>query len=271
MVKVSIILCTYNRLSKLKLCVDSVLNQSFKDYEFIIIDDNSNDGTDKYLKELISEQNNILCIYNIRNIGLQFSLNKGLSIARGTYIARIDDDDKWLYEKKLEKQVEFLDDFPEYLLVGTGYRICKKFYKNPLDDKQIRNQFLFRCPFQHSTVMFRAKHKNYIFKYDDSLTYSEDWDLWMYMALHGKVKNLDIITTEIGITNNLSSKYYLKQLPINRKLYKKYKNGLPRRNLAYLYHLFLKIYFITIPIDSVVHKLFQKIFLLIFLRKKLNK
>jgi len=268
--KVSIILCTYNRLSKLKLCVESVLNQSFKDYEFIIIDDYSNDGSDNYLKELSIEQNNISCIYNTQNIGLQSSLNKGLSIARGSYIARIDDDDKWLYEKKLEEQVEFLDNSPEYLLVGTGYRICNNIYKNPLNDKQIRNQFLFRCPFQHSTVLFRAKHKNHIFKYDDSLTYSEDWDLWMYMALHGKVKNLDIISTEIGITNNLSSKYYLKQLPINRKLYKKYNKRFPRRNLAYLYHLFLKIYFITIPIDSVVHKLFQKVFLLIFLRENLN-
>jgi len=252
----------------LKEAVKSVQNQVFENYELIIVNDFSTDDSELFLNQLALKDTRVIIIKNSSNIGLQRSLNIALDRASGKYIARIDDDDKWINPFKIMSQVKFLEDNPDYMLVGTSFRIDENVFINPLNDSEIRKQMLFRCPFQHSTVLFRAKFEGLNFKYDHKLDYSEDWDLWLLIAKFGKIRNLATVTTEIGNTNNLSSKFYLKQLPINRLLYKKYKNDYPNRKLAYFYHLGIKFYFKFIPMESFIHAIFQKVFLLVFLNDR---
>ncbi len=96
------------------LAIKSVLNQTYQNFELILIDDSStNDVLDK-IKDLINSDDRILFIRNNENLKLTKTLNKGIGIAKGKYIARIDDDDIWNNEKKLEKQVQFLEKNTSY-------------------------------------------------------------------------------------------------------------------------------------------------------------
>lgn len=260
---ISVILCTYNRVNSLKLAVESVLSQSNTDFEFIIVNDASSDDTADYLKTL-EAKDTITVISNEINLGLQASLNIAMHRAKGDYIARIDDDDEWIDEHKLEEQLALFMKTPNLVLVGTAYRIGDDVFYNPSSDEEIRNQILFRCPFQHSTVMFKRMINGKKVLYSEHLPYSEDWDLWLSLGAEGRLLNLDVVTTSIGQGDNLSEEYFVKQLPINRNLCLKYKHIYPRKNLALIYHQFLSIFFVIFPINGRIHRGFQHIFKVAF-------
>ena len=93
---VSVVMSTYNRADKLKRVIESVLNQTFDNFEFIIINDGSTDGTREVLRSYQKRDKRIILVENKENRGLIYSLNRGLALARGKYIARIDDDDEML-------------------------------------------------------------------------------------------------------------------------------------------------------------------------------
>jgi glycosyltransferase involved in cell wall biosynthesis len=112
--KISIILCTYNRFQSLVKCIQSVLNQSFTDFEFIIVNDFSTDETFEYLKSISKEDSRLQILHNSENFGLQKSLNIALRQSKGELIARIDDDDVWTVIDKLSLQVNVFDQNQEY-------------------------------------------------------------------------------------------------------------------------------------------------------------
>ena len=119
---VSIIMPTYNRIRMLEKAIQSVFDQSFKNWELIIIDDASTDETEARMKELDCREEAVryMRIPKIENKGISEYLNIGLRNARGKYIARIDDDDFWCHKDKLKLQVEFMEKNPEYVVVGGG-------------------------------------------------------------------------------------------------------------------------------------------------------
>lgn len=124
--KVSVIIPTQNRAKLLPRAIDSVLSQSFKDFELIIINDGSTDGTNELLKKYQSEDSRIRVITYDSPQGIPIVRNRGMTEATGKYIAWQDDDDEWL-PKKLEKQVENLDRLPpDYGIVYTGYWRIRK-------------------------------------------------------------------------------------------------------------------------------------------------
>src|SRR4030042_587586 len=114
MPKVSVIITTYNRVHFVCEAIDSVLNQTFKDFEIIVVDDGSTDNTKEALKRY---SKNIFYIYQ-SNKGRSQARNTGLKVAKGDYIAFLDDDDIWV-PHKLEKQVAFMDSNPNIGLVHT--------------------------------------------------------------------------------------------------------------------------------------------------------
>src|ERR1700688_1532416 len=126
--RVSILLPTYNRAALLRRAVQSVFRQSFPDWELIVLDDGSTDGTEAMLKEFMGRDHRITTIRNPKNenAGIAKFLDKGLAAAKGEYIARLDDDDYWIDDDKLKKQVAFLDSHPDYVVVGTGVRVINK-------------------------------------------------------------------------------------------------------------------------------------------------
>lgn len=116
---VTILITTYNRPEYLDKCLASVISQDFKDYEIIVIDDCSTAETDAVIKKY-EVMPNLHHIKNKQNLGFPKCLNKGISLAKGNYIAILDDDDQWIDSTKLGQQVIFLETHPDYVLVGTG-------------------------------------------------------------------------------------------------------------------------------------------------------
>ena len=120
---ISVLMSVYHEpIDWLALSVDSILNQSFSDFEFIIIvDDPNNQEAINYIRQKEEEDNRIVLLINEENVGLTKSLNKGLKIAKGNYIARMDADDI-SYPERFEKQFTFMESHPSVILLGTGVR-----------------------------------------------------------------------------------------------------------------------------------------------------
>ncbi len=112
---VSIIIPTYNGQTKwIQLAINSVLNQTFCNFELIIINDASTNDIEQCIINFLNTDTRILYYRNTENLGLTATLNKGLSYANGKYIARIDDDDIWCDQDKLSKQIGFMENNPDY-------------------------------------------------------------------------------------------------------------------------------------------------------------
>ncbi len=208
---ISVIMSVYNGELYLAEAIESILHQTFTDFEFIIIDDGSTDKT----KEIISSfsDRRIKVIENKKNIGLSTSLNKGASIARGKYLARMDADDISLPER-LAIQTEFLEAHPEIGLVGCNANVIdehgtvfRTFYM-PQTNALIRWNMCFRTPFIHPTVVIRKEFLEHVRGYDDSILYSQDRDLWQRLSSFTSFANLpDILFHYRNYATNVSHKY----------------------------------------------------------------
>ena len=119
---ISVIMPCYNREKYIVEAIESILNQTYTNFEFIIIDDCSTDNTFEIVKEYAKKDNRILALKKDKNYCYVHSLNKGIEIAKGKYIARMDDDDISLPER-FEKQVEFLEKNEDIIALGTFIEI----------------------------------------------------------------------------------------------------------------------------------------------------
>ena len=196
MPKVTVLMPVYNGEKYLREAIDSILNQTFTDFEFLIIDDGS---TDNSLKIINSYQDSrIYLVQNFTNQGLAYSLNFGITVAKGKYIARMDCDDISVL-KRLEIQVNFLDNNPNIGILGSYFILIsnenkKKYIKTvPISDLEIRYKCLFESPFGHPTVMLRHEifTKNSL-AYDTRLNPIEDYELWTKMLDYTKGANIKI-------------------------------------------------------------------------------
>jgi glycosyltransferase involved in cell wall biosynthesis len=244
--KVSIILPTYNRCQFLPQAIESVLRQTFKNFELIIINDGSSDNTENVVKNISDPR--IKYFKNNQNLGIQKTLNIGLARSRGKYIARIDDDVEWIDPDKLKKQVDFLEKNPEYVLVGTFGIIEKngkqKFWKLPEEDEKIRKNILAKNCFIHFSVVFRKDIALEVGGYDKSeLTqYAEDYDLWLRFGQKGKFANLPFFSVKFQVSEEqISTKKRMEQLKNTLLIAKKYKKYYPGYYKALIKH-YMKIF-----------------------------
>ncbi len=261
---VSVIMSTYNRAHLLYQTFENIFEQDYDSLELIVINDGSVDKTQNVLEQLKTIYN-FTAINNEKNLGLQKSLNKGIDVAKGKYIARIDDHDKWIKKDKLSIQVDFLERYPEIGLVGTAYQLGGKNITNPLTDKEVRKQILMRCPFCHVTILMRKAIVEKVGKYNEVLPYSEDWDLWLKIGTQTQFANLPEVTSRVIEEDaSLSDSYFIKQFPINRQLVRKYKKDYPGGKIAMLYHCFIQLFFRIAPLNGSLHRLMKKVFRLQF-------
>ena len=242
--KVSVILPTYNGSRFIAKSIESVLSQTFDDLELIIIDDGSTDRTAEVAEEFTRKDRRVIFVRNKENLGIQKTLNEGLRLAKGEYIARIDDDDQWVYKKKLTEQVALLDQNPDYVLVGTGVIVVdeerKELFRfsHPKDDDTIRNKMLFKSCFTHSTVMFRKDVVLGIGGYgeDEKVRHVEDYDLWLRLGTVGKLANLPEHGIKFMLREGaISAKYKSEQFRKNVRLVLKYRKNYPRFITAFLF------------------------------------
>ena len=235
MTTISIILSTYNGAKYISRAIESILDQSFADWELIIICDDSGDKTESIVREYTKKDPRIIFLRNETNFGLTKSLNKGLKKAQGEYIAHIDDDDEWIDKDKLKKQVEFLEKNKEYVLVGAGAIVVNENKKElirwdlPREDCTIRNKILVRDYFIHSSVVFRKDIVLKLGGYDENLQNAEDWDLWLKLGLRGKFYNFPEYMINYMIREgNATSRNRIELLTTDIHLIKKYKKYYPR-------------------------------------------
>ena len=192
--KVSVILPVYNGEEYLQETIDSVLSQDYTDYEFLIINDGSRDASQDIIDKNAKIDSRIVPIKQ-KNQGLVKTLNKGIDLAKGIYIARIDADDVWL-RGKLKEQVKELDQDEDLVLIGGSFDVVdekggyiRTFYA-PIEDSHIKDALLLYNPFGHAGVVYR---KDAVIKaglYSGDVGPTEDYDLWVKLSSLGKMMSL---------------------------------------------------------------------------------
>lgn len=220
---------TYNRASSnnnlLEKAINSILNQTEKDFEFIIINDGSEDNTAQILNEYAKKDNRIKILTNNKNRGLHISLNKGISFAKGKYIARMDDDDFSLPDR-FQKQIEFLKKNPNIDATGCSFKTEKKHlvYKFPYDPDLAKIIALWEVPVLHPCAMIKHDFiKKNGLKYISSFPNAEDLPFWFDFALkhNGKISNLqEILLIKNGSSKKKNNYIYIQKKSLNR--YRKY-------------------------------------------------
>lgn len=242
--KVSVILPTKNRISTLPFAIQSVLAQSFRDLELIAIDDGSTDGTFEKLEEVAATDPRIRVIRNASSIGFPAALNRGLNEAKGEWIARIDDDDMWIDPEKLEKQIAFLNVHPGCVLLGTSFEATRPdgsiAYRivPSARDEDIRKNLLVNNPFGHSTVVFSKSSAEDAGGYDESLSYTEDYDLWCRLGRLGGFANLPDVFVRYAVGNGMSYANRRRQAWYRMRILWKYGAEYPGVGKAFVRILF---------------------------------
>ncbi len=240
---VSIILPVHNGEKHLEQAIQSVLSQTYQKWELIIVDDGSTDQTYSIAQRCSGKDNRIRSIKNNLNLGIQKALNRGILEAKGEYIARIDDDDVWAENTKLEKQINFLLTNPDYVLVGTGTIVVSEEgielfrYLLPETDKKIRSKILTKNCFVHSSVVFKKDSAQIFGGYDESnnLQHIEDYDLWIKLGTVGKLANLLFYGIQTTLrAGSISSKNKLEQFKKSLNLIRLFKDKYPNYYFALL-------------------------------------
>ena len=208
MVAVSIVIPTFNRANRVLDAVASVFSQEFLDYEIIVVDDGSSDGT----FEALSSCNGKIRFYSHpENKGVSAARNTGIKVSKAPLIAFLDSDDRWL-PKKLGVQVAFFRDNPEALICQTQEIWIRKGRRvNPRDIHKKTSGDIFlpslrRCMVSPSAVMMRRSLLEEVGLFDEDLPACEDYDLWLRIGCRYPVYLIDefLVVREGGHTDQLS-------------------------------------------------------------------
>lgn len=193
---VSVLMPVYNGEKYLKEAIDSILNQTFADFEFLIINDGSTDTTEQII--LSYEDARIRYAKNETNLKLIATLNKGIKLCKGKYIVRMDADDISALDR-IEKQVEFMEKHPDVGLCGTWFERFdetgkKGAAKYAPDHDVICYKHLYQIHLSHGTAIFRKSILDKLnFRFDKEYAHAEDYDLFTRMALETKLANLPFV------------------------------------------------------------------------------
>jgi glycosyltransferase involved in cell wall biosynthesis len=216
---VSVVMPVYNGEKYLREAIESILAQTFRNFELIAVDDGSTDGSASILASYRQQDERIVILTHSQNQGIVSALNWGLEIGQGKYIARMDADDISLPER-LERQVEFLETHPQVGILGSeaifmdlqGQEIARMV--RPRDDLSIRWMSLLANVFFHPTVMIRrAVLTEYSLCYQPGIQSGQDYDLWVHMLEHTQGANLDQPLVRYRVTaESISSQYKQEQM-----------------------------------------------------------
>lgn len=222
MVSISVLLPVYNAEKYIDQSIQSILNQTYTNFELLIIDDGSTDNSLSVIQ--CFDDTRIKIIQNKKNLGLIKTLNKGIDLAQGKYIARMDADDIAM-PNRLEKQIAFLENKPQYALVGTqanfifGDKLSKALFNMETKSEVLPVLSLFTCPFIHPSVMIRTDVLK-AFRYDENFRTAEDFELWTRILKKYPCANLPESLLQYRIhDNNISTIQNDKQIDSVRRIY----------------------------------------------------
>ncbi len=191
--KVTVFIPVYNREQYVGEAIESILAQTFSDFEILLVDDGSTDHSVDKIRSFPDPRIRLVC--NEENLGIPKTRNKGVELARGQYMAMLDSDDR-AYPERLEKQVAFLDLHPEYAQIGSWCRmmdaqgrILNKIKRQPVLPDDIHAQFLFRCAMSNRSIMARTAILQE-YGYRNDFLRCQDYELHVRLAKHYKLGNL---------------------------------------------------------------------------------
>ncbi|UUV19497.1 glycosyltransferase [Fusobacteria bacterium ZRK30] len=226
MMMVTVLMPVYNASEFLRETMDSILDQTYEEFEFLIINDGSTDSSVNIIESYEDER--IRLVHNTENIGLIKTLNKGIETAHGKYIVRMDADD--IAEKnRIETQVNFMENNSDVAVAGSNgmmFLSNKPMIKKPTDFptrySEIRCKLLFESPIMHPAVIMRKSvllEDNY--RYRDEYKATEDYGLWMEIAKDHKVVNISQKLLRYRIVSSSITNQALKRMNDRIKIMKK--------------------------------------------------
>ena len=209
--RVSVFMPVYNAEHYLNESINSILNQSYTDFEFVIVNDGSTDRSADVIKAYTDPR--IRFIENQQNMGLIASLNIGLETCIGEYIVRMDQDDYSL-PQRIEKQVRFMDENPEHGLIGCwfedfGENIESKVVRYSSNDTHIRIRHLYQTHIAHPTAVLRKSViDEYNLRFNPEFVHGEDYAFWVQMSAYCKLSNYpEMLVRKRDHPRNISNKY----------------------------------------------------------------
>lgn len=242
--QISVVMPVYNAEAYLKDAIESILNQTFTDFEFIIIDDASTDNSYKIIEEYSKKDKRIIVLINEKNFGIAETRTKGTKYAKGKYIAVADADDISALTR-LEKQYNYLERHGDCGVVGgfiqlfdsdTGKIIgVRKYYE---DDTNLRKRLFLYCPIAQPVCMIRKEVFDNIGYYDPKYPPAEDLDLWFRIGMKYKFVNLQEILLKYRVHKKSATISKIQKMEaMTLEIRKKYSTG-----YGYSMTLFDKIY-----------------------------
>lgn len=206
--KITVLMPVYNSEPYLRQAIESILDQTYKDFELLVINDGSYDHSENILHSYSDSR--IRVVRNAKNIGLISTLNKGIDLSRGEFIARMDSDD-FSSPQRLEKQLHFLTNNPAVGVCGTAVEVMDSDIKwqYPEDPNVMKCMFLFACPIAHPSVMIRKsillesgiRYRNF--------THAEDYFLWVELTGVTQVTTIpDVLLSYRRHSNQVSTKFH---------------------------------------------------------------
>lgn len=185
---ISVLMPVYNAERHLASAIKSILSQTFTDFELVLIDDGSKDNSLNIMRGFKDKR--IRIIHQEKNLGLIETLNAGLSLCKGKYLARMDADDV-AHPSRFQMQKDFLDQNNDYVACGTWYRAFgnkrSKYFKPFSSDASLKTNLLFNACFNHPTVMMRMEviNKNHLL-FNSNFLHAEDYAFWINLSQYGK-------------------------------------------------------------------------------------
>lgn len=238
---ISVVLPVYNGAQFLREAMDSILQQSFSDFELLAIDDGSLDDSREVI--LSYSDPRIVFLQNKKNRGLVYTLNRGLQYARGVYIARMDQDDISLPERFIQ-QVKFMEQHPAIGLCGTWMETIGDrtgiTIKHATDPEENKCKLLFVTVLAHPTVIFRRSIlADNALRYSEDFQHAEDYEFWSRLSQQTYITNLPTILHRYRISpGQISHKYNKQQLECHIRAQDKLLRRLgiiPTENEGYLH------------------------------------
>jgi len=273
---VSVVIPTYNRPRLVKRAIESVLNQTYKNIEIIIIDGSPNDETNNILSPYL-EDSRIKYIHqkeihrgtkeDRRNIAK--ARNTAIKIAKGKYIATLDDDDVWCDERKLEKQVKFLEENPDYVACGGNSVVCYEDNSQKLNfvplrkstHQEIRKAMFFEYFAPVSSLCFLKSAWEKVGGYDEGPLLAEDCDFALKLGKVGKLFNFPEYFVKVfkGKEHKINAKKFGRRRTLDLfKVMSKYQNDYPGYQKA-VFENWMNYFYSYIPFNEKIRPLLGKI------------
>lgn len=272
---ISVVMSCYNRQNYVAQAIESILNQTYTNFEFIIVDDHSTDNTYKIIKRYAKQDKRIIALRNKVNKGIVYALNRGLKLAQGKYIARMDDDDISL-PQRFEKQVKYMEENPDVVVLGSNVKSFDEEcnygkYPSWVDgfDKDVLSILLmFKCPVSHPNVMIKNSFlKEHNISYEKEFEYAEDYRLWTQVILKGgKIENLNEVLLlhrcskkSIMRFNKTAEKSTINQKKIKTSLLSRFLSPLEIENIIQKYKISYRLHELKIKdIYNIIIKIQDK-------------